>query len=93
LFALVYLATLAFDKKHTFYKYQQGILILTLSLILSQFAMILLFLYGFLGGSVASAISRLHISGYVGKISAIGIVVVFLIVFFKLILDLLEISK
>lgn len=93
LFCIIYLGSSMFDKKHHFYKYQQGILIFTFVLIVFQFAIILSFLNGFLGGSVASAIQRIHISGYVGYVSSIVLVILFIVLFVKLVIDYLDINQ
>lgn len=93
LFCLIYIGTVKFDKLHIFYKHQQALLISTFVVLVSQIAMILLFLYGFLGGSVASAIKRLHLSAYVGYASSIILVLLFLIMIVRLLIDFLAINE
>ncbi len=92
-FSLLYCTLTPFNKKHSFNKHQQGMLIITFFVVVSQFAMILMFLYGFLGGSVASAINRLHISGYIGYASSIILVLLFLIMIGRLLIDFLALNE
>lgn len=67
----MYASSKLFDSKHKLYKYQQIFMGFTILLVFTQLLTILLFLYGFLGGSVASVIQRIHLSSLVGMISIV----------------------
>ena len=81
---IVYLGSNIFNKEHPFYRYQQIILIYTLLLIVCHFVFLLLFLYGFLGGSIATALARVVLSGQFAMVMSVVFLLVHLLYMLRL---------
>jgi hypothetical protein len=68
----LYLVGFKINRNHFLYHHQLRFIILILISWISVFIHMLLFIYGFFGGSVATAIARVNLSGYVGIFLGVG---------------------
>ncbi len=74
-----YLASNLFKRDHPYYRYQQWFIVFFILFVLFQLTLILTFLYGFLGGSVTSAIQRIHFSSVLGRYLSVGFIIGYLV--------------
>lgn len=75
----LYLVGLKISRNHLLYRHQLRFIILILVSWISVIIHMLLFVYGFFAGSVATAITRVNFSGYVGIFLGVGFSIVSII--------------
>lgn len=84
----IYLVGFKLTKDNVLYRHQLRFIGLILVSWISVFIQMLLFVYGFFGGSVATAIARVNVSGYVGIVIGVGLSVLSIIMLTLLWIDI-----
>ena len=84
----VYLVEFRIKKDHLLYRHQVRLIALILVSWIGLFIQMMLFVYGFFGGSVATAIARVNVSGYVGIFLGVGLSILSIILLSILWIDI-----
>lgn len=85
---IVYLLGIRIKKDNILYRHQLRFIAIIFASLIGVLIQMVLFFYGFLGGSVATAIARVNVSGYVGIILGIGLSILSIILLSLLWIDI-----